>query len=179
MLLSACHGSESPAWDDPGPKRTFERFLMNWFQNNRSEAFEMLEPGDREVLTESLGLVDENLDGGTPEPHEMLVAGRVDNPYDLARIEVDPKLKRPPEQGREVTLTLIYHDGRRGEATMVWGGERWYVDLPLGARASTAETEDEVDALGRGDDAGTAGTSGEGAAERNSTMDATTGESRE
>lgn len=142
LVMSACGSQETSDWDEPGPKATFESFLMNWFRYDREAAFEMIAPEDRERLAASLEMVDEEIGEETLKAHEMLVAGRVDNPYDLERIEADPELESAPDEGTEVTLTLIYHDGRTGDATMIWGGEQWYVDLPLEESGSDGTSTD-------------------------------------
>lgn len=141
-LGPGCNGPAT-TWDDPGPTTVFERYLMHWFKNEQKQAFEMIRPEDREALTESLEFVDGKVDSEVLEPHEMLVAGRVDNPYDLKDIEVEPKLESKPESGQQVTLTLVYHDGRSGRATMVWDGDRWLVDLPLEATDGEESASDE------------------------------------
>lgn len=160
--LAACSSSSKSSWDDPGPETRFEKFLMNWFRYDRKRAFEMIAPDDREVLTRSLEVVDEKIGDDVLEPHEMLVAGRVDNPYDLERIETERELESRPEEGTVVDLSLIYHDGRNGEATMVWRDDTWFVDLPLageeatGGDASPTDTESD-ESRGTEGDAGESG----------------------
>ncbi len=147
--LASCSSSPKTSWDNPGPETRFENFLMNWFRYDRKKAFEMIAPNDREVLTQSLDVVNEEIGDEVLEPHEMLVAGRVDNPYDLERVETERDLESRPEEGTTVDLSLVYHDGRNGEATMVWKNDTWFVDLPLageaGASAGESETEPESD----------------------------------
>ena len=140
-LAVGCTRAPETSWDDPGPEATFERFLMHWFKNEQGAAYEMIHPDDRAALTESLSYVEERLGSEVLAPREMLVAGRVDNPYDLEDIESDPELEREPEEGTSVRLELIYHDGRSGEATVIWGGDQWYVDLPLEVEAGAGEEE--------------------------------------
>lgn len=128
----ACDSGES--WRDPGPDQTFERFLLDWYQDNRREAFEAIDPEDRRRLLEPYERLEEQVDEDErPEKHEMLPAGRVDNPYDVAAIDPVESFDDKPDEGERVTLELEYHDGRDGEATMVWRDGRWYIDLPLGA----------------------------------------------
>lgn len=140
--LAACNSSPESSWDDPGPETRFKNFLMNWFRYDREKAFEMIAPDDREVLTGPLDTVDEEIGDDVLETHEMLVAGRVDNPYDLERVETKRELESRPEEGTTVELSLIYHDGRNGEATMVWKNDTWFVDLPLAGEAGAAGGED-------------------------------------
>jgi len=129
FVLTGCTSDQ--AWREPGPSAEFRNFLMHWFKDERDEAFGMLDPEDRERLTEPLEALRDQLDSSElPKPEEMLVAGRVDNPYDIKSIEVTPNLDGPPEAGDRVELALSYHDGRSGSATMVWRGEAWFVDLP-------------------------------------------------
>ncbi|MBA2663468.1 MAG: hypothetical protein H0U74_14365 [Bradymonadaceae bacterium] len=91
-----------------------------------------------------------------PEPHEWLVAGRVDSPFELRRVEIDPPLGGAPAEGQRITLKLQYHDERSGQATMVWSGTRWHVALPqalevpaigLGTRAPAQAEAPEADAV--------------------------------
>ncbi|MFW5966122.1 MAG: hypothetical protein ACOCV2_01335 [Persicimonas sp.] len=128
--MFACDSSQP--WRDPGPDEAFERFLLDWHQNKPRKAFEAIAPEDRRRLLEPYDELEKEMDEEElPERHEMLPAGRVENPYDLADIEVAESLEEEPEDGERVTLELSYHDERKGEATMVWRGERWYVDLPI------------------------------------------------
>lgn len=118
-------------WDDPGPEAEFRNFLMHWFKDEREQAFEMLDPKDRERLTEPLEVLRKHLpESDQPKPEEMLVAGRVDNPYDIKSVDVDPPLESAPDAGQRVELELAYQDGRSGSATMVWRDAQWFVDLP-------------------------------------------------
>ncbi len=147
-ILTASLGCESKeAWQEPGPEDTFEQFLMDWYRGEREAAFEAIAPDDRRELLEAYDTLENKLDAeDLPDKSDMLVAGRVDNPYDLAKIELEQPLESAPAEGDEVTLTLEYHDGREGNATLSWGGERWYVDLPLAGEDSAgvpAEAEDD------------------------------------
>lgn len=137
-------------WDNPGPKATYQDFLMHWFKNDRSGAFEMIAAEDRRVLEEPRDELAEHMEReDLPEPGQMLVAGRVDNPYDIKSIEVKPKLESKPDEGDRVTLELTYQDGRSGEATMVWQGDGWYVDLPLeGGGNDGSQTDDSPSTKG-------------------------------
>ena len=131
--LAGCEQEQS--WDNPGPKATYQKFLMHWFKNDRSGAFELIAPEDRDLLEEPRDELAKHLSReDLPSPGQMLVAGRVDNPYDIKSIEVEPTLESKPQKGERVTLELSYQDGRSGEATMVWAGDGWYVDLPLEER---------------------------------------------
>lgn len=163
MLLAAlamlaplgCDSAEP--WQQPGPEESFERFLSDWYRGDRQAAFEAIDPEDRQRLLEPLGRLHEVLDEEhLPDDSDMLVAGRVDNPYDVAKIEVDEPLETRPQEGQEVTLRLTYHDGRQGEAIMKWGGQRWYVDLPLSARdeAASPQTDESDEADEADEDAG-------------------------
>ena len=132
LLLLQAGCKEERSWKNPGPADTFEQFLADWFRGERETAFESIAPQDRRVLVRSRDELRGKLDDEQlPSPDEMLIPGRVDNPYDLEKIEPETALKSAPTQGQQVTLSLSYHDGRKGQATMVWGGDRWYVDLPL------------------------------------------------
>jgi hypothetical protein len=135
-LASGCQ--ESQSWREPGPEATFEQFLMHWFKNERARAFEMIVEEDRKVLTEPRDALRKKLgEEGLAERQEMLVAGRVDNPYDIRSMEVKPPLDEKPQAGESVTLDLKYQDGREGTAKLTWTGQRWAIDLPLEAQATS------------------------------------------
>jgi len=129
LSLVAC--DTGPDWNDPGPRDTFQTFLLNWYRGDRVKAFAAILPADREVLTKPLSELGEVPDAARPKADEMLVVASIDNPYDIDRMEVTPKLEGPPKEGKRVALKLFYQDGTTGQAHMVWGGDRWYVDLPL------------------------------------------------
>lgn len=172
--LSCAAGCERDgSWSDPGPAAEFRNFLMHWFRNEREKAFDMIDRSDRDRLTEPLGKLRERLDeSALPERNEMLVAGRVDNPYDVKSIDVTPELESAPAKGDRVELELAYQDGRSGSVTMVWRGDGWYVDLP------ESETENEARSAAdeRSDTGGKVrGESGRDAGNRG-TSDVTSGE---
>jgi hypothetical protein len=156
LLLSGC----GKPWQNPGPATAFENFLLDLYTGKRESAFESLTPEDRKRLTNAI----EQLEGEVPEEAlpkktQMLVTGRVDNPYDLEDIEHEADLTDEPAEGEVVELTLEYHDGRTGQARVVWGGERWFVDLPE-ARVKKAAEESADDsrqkAMARGEAAANA-----------------------
>jgi hypothetical protein len=131
-LVSFAAGcSTKEAWREPGPRATFETFLMSVFRGEDEAAFAAIAPEDRDVLTAALDEMDDLPEEARPQPHEMWVITAVDNPYDVKRVEVREELTAEPKKGARVTLDISYQDGRTGTATMVWGGERWFVDLPL------------------------------------------------
>lgn len=130
LALAGC-GAEG-GWMEPGPEGRFRQFLMHWFKGEREAAYEMIAPKDRRRLERPLEYLEERVpEGETPDRHSMLVAGRVDNPYDLR--DIDPKGElpaQPPDEDVAVPMSLSYHDGREGKATMVWTNGDWYVGLP-------------------------------------------------
>lgn len=130
------------SWKQPGPEASFENFLMDWYRGEYDRAFGTIVAEDRERLTAPLADLEGKVDKkNLPEESEMLVVGRVDNPYDIKDIELDEPLESEPDKGQKVNLVLKYHDGRTGSATVVWGGEKWFVDLPLADQE--VEQEDE------------------------------------
>lgn len=128
-LLSV--GCDKASWKDPGARQTFETFLMQVFRGDAESAFAAIAPEDRAVLTAPLDELKGLPADVVPEPHQMWVITAVDNPYDVKRVEPVEELDSEPELGHKLQLKISYHDGREGSATMVWGGERWFVDLPL------------------------------------------------
>lgn len=138
LLLSGC----GKPWQEPGPDGTFETFLLDLYTGNRKAAFDALVKEDRDRLTKAL----QELEGDVakdalPKQAQMLVTGRVDNPYDLKDIEYDEEFDEEPEEGAVVELQLDYHDGREGRARVIWGGDRWYVDLPDATSTDDASAE--------------------------------------
>jgi hypothetical protein len=149
MMVSGASCRESSTWDDPGPKATFRQYLMHWFHGESREAFEMIAPDDRERLTRPLDVLRERLDDGAlPEEHEMLIAGRIDNPYDIKSMQASPTLESRPEPGTKVTLELEYHDQRTGRADVVWRDGQWYVDLPLAVSSTESDDTTSSDVSG-------------------------------
>ncbi|MFU8806199.1 MAG: hypothetical protein ACNA8W_20475 [Bradymonadaceae bacterium] len=143
-LLVGCGGSEP--WERPGPRETFQTFLMDLWRGNQESAFEALRPELREVLSRPLEDLDGKLDQrAMPRPEEMLVVARLDSPFSIHRIEVDTPVRETPEVGHRVTLTLQYHDERTGQAALIWGGDRWYVDLPEPRRTPVLVPEGDYD----------------------------------
>lgn len=145
-VLAGC--GDKPSWKEPGARQTFETFLTNIFRGEAELAFEAIAPDDRAVLTASLDELEGIPEDAIPEPHQMWVITAVDNPYDVKRVEAAEELTAEPEKGQRLELKISYHDGREGRATMVWGGERWFVDLPLDSAdgADGAEEEGAEDA---------------------------------
>jgi hypothetical protein len=130
-FASAGCEKEEP-WQEPGPAASFERFLMDWFQGEREAAFAAIVASDREALSAPLEKLKSEIDAEElPDKADMLVVGRVNNPYDFESIRPSTPLESAPEIGQRVELSLNFHDGREGTATMVWSGEKWLVDLPL------------------------------------------------
>lgn len=126
-----CKDKES--WQEPAPEEVFRGFLMDWFRGERESAFDTIVASDREALMAPLKELQKTHDAESlPEAYQMLVVGRVNNPYDFKSIEPSERLSAAPEPGQRLELTLNFHDGHTGSATMVWSGERWLVALPLG-----------------------------------------------
>lgn len=123
-----CGGSEP--WENPGPRETFQTFLMDMWRGQTEAAYGALSPELRDALEGPLAMLGDHIEqGALPEREEMFVVARLDNPFDLHRMEIEDPVREPPEVGRRVTLKLQYHDGRTGQAALLWGGDRWYIDL--------------------------------------------------
>lgn len=130
LVVAGCE-SDQP-WEDPGPKDVFDAFLMHYFRGEEREAFEYILPRDREKLLEPLGEAGDMPPEARPQAHEMLVVADVHNVYDISRMELESPLETVNE-GQSVNLILHLQDGTKSNATLVWSGGRWYVDLPLDA----------------------------------------------
>lgn len=145
LSLSACSKGGAVSWDDPGPVQTFERFLLDWYRGAEPLSWQAIAPEDREALLkkrEALKREAKLPDDAVAPPHELFIGTSVDSPYEFRKIEVVEPLKEAPKPGHRVTLKLAYLDGREGQARMVWGGDRWYVDLPLERVADTPTSPD-------------------------------------
>lgn len=130
LLLPVGFGCSETDWSNPGPQDVFEQFLLDLSQRENEKAFAAIVPEDRVTLTRAL----QNLqvpDAVKPQPHQMLVVAGVDSPYEIKRIEVEPRLDAPPAPGTRVRLKLTFEGPREAEAFMVWDGKNWFVDLPL------------------------------------------------
>jgi hypothetical protein len=129
-LSMSCQGRHP--WQDPGPRESFEQFLMLVLRGEDEQAWAMIEESDRQqMLRAREALVKRVGEEVAGPPSRMLVVGDLDNPYDFKRIEVVDKLESAPTEGQRVRLKLIYLDGREGSAQLVWRAKRWFVDLPL------------------------------------------------
>ena len=136
-LLCASGGCEDDGgdWRDPGPDEVLERFLTHWYLEEHQELLSLIAPQDRaqlEAAHERLRAM-KVPDSVGPRPEEMLELGWVANPYLLRKTQVVDRLKAPPAAGQRVAVKVVQGDGEEAVATMVWSGERWYVDLPLEA----------------------------------------------
>ena len=130
MLNVGCNNVEQP-WKEPGPKDTFDAFLMHWYRGEGEKAFEYVLPADQEALKAPLAAVSDLPETERPKPWEMLVVAEIVNVYDIGKMEVSESFDTEPTQGQQVTLTLHHQDGTKSNAQLVWSSGRWYVDLPL------------------------------------------------
>ena len=129
-------------WDDPGPRETFENFLIAESQGDIETVFAMIWKEDREVLKARADALEGVPESVRPAAHEMLVIAGMDHPYDIERTRLAKKIESEPETGQQVVVELFYMDGREGKATMIWGGDGWYVDLPLEPERLEEDTDD-------------------------------------
>jgi hypothetical protein len=138
------------SWDDPGPEDVFETFLTHWFLGEDEKAFAMVAPSSREVIeAPRTDLVERVPEAAVPEPHEMLVVGRMDNPYRLKGIDTVRDLEAAPTDGETVGLVVEHIDGEKSHATMIWSDEQWFVALPVEGAASS-QASAGADATGDG-----------------------------
>lgn len=143
ILLLGTVGCSQSSWDNPGPRETFENFLISRSQNDTEAMFNHIWKEDRETLKSSVESLENIPENVRPAPHEMLVVAGMDHPYDIERTRLQDKIDGEPSEGQRVVIELFYLDGREGQATMIWGGDGWYVDLPLeAARDKAKETSD-------------------------------------
>jgi len=127
VVLSSC-GSGEP-WQDPGPRASFEAYLLDLFRGDLEAAYQKILPADREALASAFSQLQVS-EEERPKPHESLVVAGADTPYDIRRMEVD-KFDGAPPDGYRTIVRIDYHDGRKGEVAMVWSEGQWFVDLPL------------------------------------------------
>lgn len=139
VLVATIGCSTSEPWRSPGPKDVFETFLIHWFKGEAKAAFEYVLPEDRDRLAKNLAQLDGVPEDVRPEVHEMLVVADIVNVYDIQRMETKQSMETEPAAGSRVDLILHRQDGSQVGATMVWSGERWFVDLPLSGETQGAE----------------------------------------
>jgi len=135
LVLVACvlAGCDStPAWEDPAPEDVFERFLLDWFMGKNERAYQQIAPEDREVIERAHARLKKTMGDKAPSSHELLAGSAVSSPYGFKKVERLTTFEGAPKAGQKLELGLSYLDGREGKATLVWDGERWFVDLPLG-----------------------------------------------
>lgn len=131
MTLATAVGCDKESWKDPGPRATFDAFLMHWFRGESDLAFELVLPADREALTRPLAAAADLPEADRPKPSDMLVVADIENVYDIDKMEASQTFETKPPDGQKVTLTLHHQDGTQSHAELVWSHDRWYVDLPL------------------------------------------------
>lgn len=150
-LVMGCRSSET--WEEQSPRAVFEQFLFHYFRGELPEAFEMIDPAQRERFTELSAEVSNATDGSIAyEPWQMLVVAGIDSPFEIRRITMVDPPEEEPEEGRVVRLRLQYEDGRVQSSFLIWREQRWWVHLALDAQeeedgdnSSVVEMKDEVD----------------------------------
>lgn len=123
-------GCESASWSDPSAADVFEQFLLDVYLGQKEAAFEAIAPNDRERLVQprtKLRVPEEQ----RPKAFEMLMVAGIENPYEIKKVDTEPKLTSAPVAGTKVKLKVTFDGDRSSEASMIWDGQRWYVDLPL------------------------------------------------
>lgn len=149
FVLAGC--SKGNAWESPGAKESFETFLMDLWRGNRAEAFAAIWPDDQKRLMAAGDALEKTYPKVSAlKPEEWLVVSRVDNPFDIRRLELVPNTSTSFARGDRVTLEIHYYDDRVGKAEMVWGGERWYVALPEPAEDVEPAVKQAVDVVNSG-----------------------------
>ena len=148
LALSGC--DEGGDWRDPGPDDVLERFVTHWYLEEREEVLALVAPEDRAQIEaahrelQAMKVPEE----ARPRLEEMLELGWVVNPYTLRKAQVLEKLEGAPKPGQRVKVKIVRGDGEEAMATMVWSGERWFVDLPLEEQAQGAPAGATVDEEG-------------------------------
>ena len=136
LVLSGFSCTSTEPWRNPGPRATFEEFLLLQMKGERTLAFDFIAPEDRAVLERDRVDARERIGEGVMlEPWQSLWIRRMDTPFQLSKIEKTDSLEERPNDGHRVSLRLIYRDGGEGEATMIWHEPRWYVYLALASPA--------------------------------------------
>ncbi|RVU48736.1 hypothetical protein EA187_04710 [Lujinxingia sediminis] len=128
--MAACYSGCQA--EEPGPEEVFRGFVENIWRGQDALALEAVLPATRARLLEPLDDVDEQVgEGHGLTPVDMLIVTRLDNPHELKEVEIVGEHPDAPQEGTRVELALRMLDDRQGNATMVYQGGRWYVDLPL------------------------------------------------
>ena len=136
VVFSAGCSSE-PAWKKTPPDEAFRRLLLNWMMDKRELVLSSLVKEDRQHIQDAHAAVVNVLPqgAGVPEPHEFLIASGVSTPFAIRKLSLAKKLPDVVKSGQQARVILDFHDGRQGEALMVWDGKAWLLRLGL-ARAS-------------------------------------------
>ena len=135
VALSGC--AKQAPWTSPDPRDSFKTFLMDWTVGREEQVLARLSPQDRAVLERARQSAIASLgQAHAPTLSALFMASGVARPFDLKRVELASPLPQAVVAGTRSELKLTFHDGRSGQAVMVWDGERWCVSLGLEASPS-------------------------------------------
>lgn len=131
VSLIGCGGGKP--WQEPDPAQSFRTFLMNWTMGKKQRAFDSLVDEDQANIKTAHQSVEGLLkDAKTkPQVHDYFLGSGVATPFGLKKVSLANKLPESIKTGHQAKLLLEFHDGRKGDATMVWDGKRWRVKLDL------------------------------------------------
>lgn len=131
LTLMGC--DSTPAWQKTSPEDAFRRVLLDWMMGKQDQVLQGLVKEDRAHIAAARASVVAVLPKGAkvPEAHEFLVASGVSTPFAIRKMSLYEKLPSTVEPGQQARVKLEFHDGREGEALMVWDGEAWRLRLGL------------------------------------------------
>ena len=117
FLFTGCSGD-----DVESPQVVAQSFLTDL-------RFQKHEEVQARIWPETLAEMVEEL--GSDDLEELFAVTRVKSPFLVERIEVEGGIPSELELGTAIELNLRFRDGREADMTLRWGGEKWFVDLPL------------------------------------------------
>lgn len=115
--FAACSGDTPET-----PQAVFQSYKQFLRVQRFEEASELIWPETLEIVKSDLGSQD--LD-------RLFSITRVNSLFLLDRMRIDGEMPENPEIGEEITMDVTYRDGREAQVSFRWGGDRWFIDLPL------------------------------------------------
>lgn len=134
LFVTITAGCDStPAWEKTSPEDAFRRVLLDWMMNKRPDVVAALVEEDQQHIKAAHASVVAVLPKGSkvPEAYEFLVASGVSTPFAIRKMSLYEKLPKAVKSGQKARIKLEFHDGREGEAVMVWDGQTWRLELGL------------------------------------------------
>lgn len=141
IMLAGC--DSTPEWQKTSPEDAFRRVLLDWMMGKPQNVVDALVEQDQQHLKAAHASVVAVLPEGAkvPKPHEFLVASGVSTPFAIRKMSLYEKLPKEVAPGQQARIKLEFHDGREGEAIMVWDGSTWRLQLGLSTPSASPSTQ--------------------------------------